>query len=51
MATIAEDIDRAVPAYEEGDGKSWWAVLADGTRRGVNTQVYTTPDDDGDRGR
>jgi hypothetical protein len=40
MATIAEDIDRAVPAYEEGDGKSWWAVLADGTRRCVRLQEF-----------
>lgn len=40
MATIAEDIDRAVPAYEEGDGKSWWAVLADETRRCVRLQEF-----------
>ena len=40
MATIADDIDRAVPAYEEGDGKSWWAVLADGTRRCVRLQEF-----------
>jgi Phytanoyl-CoA dioxygenase (PhyH) len=40
MATIAEDIDRAVPSYAEGDGKSWWAVLADGTRRCVRLQEF-----------
>ena len=40
MATIAEEIDAAVPAYTEGDGKSWWAVLADGTRRCVRLQQF-----------
>ena len=30
----------AVPAYTEGDGKSWWAVLADGTRRCVRLQEF-----------
>lgn len=40
MAAIAEEIDAAVPAYTEGDGKSWWAVLADGTRRCVRLQEF-----------
>lgn len=40
MATISDDIDRALPTYTEGDGRSWWAVLADGTRRCVRLQQF-----------
>jgi hypothetical protein len=40
MATISDDIDRALPTYAEGDGRSWWAVLADGTRRCVRLQQF-----------
>lgn len=40
MATISDDIDRALPTYTEGDGRSWWAVLADGTRRCVRLQEF-----------
>jgi Phytanoyl-CoA dioxygenase (PhyH) len=32
MAVIAEDIDRVLPSYEEGDGRSWWSTLDDGRR-------------------
>ena len=40
MATIADDIDRAAPAYTEGDGRSWWAQTRDGTRRVVRLQHF-----------
>ena len=40
MATIAADIERAVPTYAEGDGRSWWAVLDDDTRRCVRLQQF-----------
>ena len=40
MATIAEDIDRAVPAYSKGDGRSWWATTNDGRDRVVRLQHF-----------
>jgi len=40
MSTISDDIDRAVPAYVRGDGKSWWATIADGTLRCVRLQEF-----------
>jgi hypothetical protein len=40
MATVSDDIDRALPTYAEGDGRSWWAVQADGTRRCVRLQEF-----------
>lgn len=40
MATIAEDIDRAVPAYSKGDGRSWWATTSDGRDRVVRLQHF-----------
>ena len=40
MARIVEDMDQAKPNYHEGDGKSWWATLADGTRRCVRMQEF-----------
>jgi hypothetical protein len=40
MVTIAHDIDGALPAYSEGDGRSWWAGLADGSRRCVRLQHF-----------
>jgi Phytanoyl-CoA dioxygenase (PhyH) len=40
MATIAEDIDRAVPAYARGDGRSWWATTRDGQDRLVRLQHF-----------
>jgi len=35
MARIADEIDRAAPTYTEGDGRSWWAEMEDGSRRVV----------------
>lgn len=40
MARVSDDIDRAVPHYAEGDGKSWWSSLVDGTRRCVRLQEF-----------
>lgn len=40
MVTISDDIDRAVRHYVEGDGKSWWAILEDGTPRCVRLQDF-----------
>ena len=40
MATIAADIDRALPQYVHGDGRSWWATVADGTLRCVRLQHF-----------
>lgn len=40
MAVIADEIEQAVPAYSEGDGRSWWAELADGTHRCVRLQEF-----------
>lgn len=40
MARIVEDMDHARPNYHEGDGKSWWATVADGTRHCVRMQEF-----------
>jgi hypothetical protein len=40
MAAVSHDIDVALPAYSEGDGRSWWAGTADGTRRCVRLQGF-----------
>ncbi|MBL7501490.1 phytanoyl-CoA dioxygenase family protein [Frankia sp. CNm7] len=40
MREVSQDIDRALPDYHEGDGRSWWATLADGTRRCVRLQDF-----------
>ena len=40
MTQITDDIDRALPEYTEGDGRSWWAGLADGSRRCVRLQHF-----------
>jgi ectoine hydroxylase-related dioxygenase (phytanoyl-CoA dioxygenase family) len=40
MAAIIADMDRALPSYVEGDGKSWWATTADGTRTCVRLQEF-----------
>jgi hypothetical protein len=40
MDAISADMDRILPAYAEGDGKSWWATLEDGTRRCVRLQEF-----------
>ncbi len=40
MTTISDDIDRAVPKYVQGDGKSWWATTSDGAVRCVRLQEF-----------
>ena len=40
MATVSADIDAAQSAYAEGDGRSWWAELADGSHRVVRLQDF-----------
>ena len=40
MALIAADMDRVLPSYVEGDDKSWWATLEDGSRRCVRLQEF-----------
>lgn len=40
MNTISADMDRAMPSYKEGDGKSWWATLSDGSRYCVRQQEF-----------
>jgi hypothetical protein len=40
MAIVADDIDRALPSYVDGDGKSWWANLADGSHVCVRMQDF-----------
>jgi hypothetical protein len=40
MEAIAADMDRALPAYEPDDGRSWWATLSDGTRTCVRMQRF-----------
>jgi hypothetical protein len=35
MATVAADIDRALPSYRPDDGRSWWATLSNGEERCV----------------
>jgi hypothetical protein len=40
MKEVSEDIDRALPDYREGDGRSWWATVDDGTRRCVRLQEF-----------
>lgn len=40
MTQVSADIDRALPLYTEGDGKSWWATLADGSRQCVRLQEF-----------
>jgi hypothetical protein len=40
MVAISHDMDRVLPSYLEGDGKSWWATLADGSRRCVRLQDF-----------
>lgn len=33
MTAISDDIDRAVPHYRDGDGRSWWAAVEGGHLR------------------
>lgn len=40
MAAASADMDRAAPRYEQGDGRSWWATLEDGTDRLVRMQTF-----------
>jgi hypothetical protein len=40
MAAISADMDRVLPLYAEGDGKSWWATLKDGSRTCVRLQEF-----------
>ncbi|CAN5413945.1 hypothetical protein BH10PSE14_BH10PSE14_02890 [soil metagenome] len=40
MDAISADMDRVLPDYVEGDGKSWWATLADGSRVCVRLQEF-----------
>ncbi len=45
MATVSDDMDRAVPQYSQGDGRSWWARTADGTDRLVRMQGFSRESD------
>lgn len=40
MHRVSAEMDREAPAYSDGDGDSWWATLADGTRRVVRMQRF-----------
>jgi hypothetical protein len=40
MATVAADMDRALPTYRPDDGRSWWATLSDGTETCVRMQRF-----------
>ncbi len=45
MNAISADMDRAVPTYTEGDGRSWWARTADGGSRLVRMQGFDRESD------
>jgi hypothetical protein len=40
MPAVAADVERALPTYTKGDGRSWWATLMDGTERPVRLQGF-----------
>ncbi len=40
MDRISADMDIYAPVYSQGDGKSWWATLDDGTDRVVRMQGF-----------
>ena len=40
MQRISDDMDVAEPTRSPGDGRSWWATLADGTERVVRMQRF-----------
>lgn len=40
MARISEEMDAAVPAYEDGDDNSWWATVSGGARRLVRMERF-----------
>jgi hypothetical protein len=42
MAEISADMDAALPTYERGDGRSWWARTATGDDRCVRMQYFHT---------
>jgi Phytanoyl-CoA dioxygenase (PhyH) len=45
MNAISADMDRAAPAYREGDGRSWWARTAEGDTRLVRMQGFDRESD------
>jgi hypothetical protein len=40
MARVSDEMDAAAPGYAPDDGNSWWATVADGTRRLVRMQRF-----------
>jgi hypothetical protein len=40
LAVISADMDKARPLYREGDRKSWWATLSNGSRVCVRMQEF-----------
>jgi len=40
MEAVSADIDRAVPRYLPGDGRSWWARTRAGEQRAVRLQYF-----------
>ncbi len=40
MDEISADMDRALPTYTRGDGRSWWAKTADGDDRCVRMEFF-----------
>lgn len=45
MDAISTDMDRAAPAYTEGDGRSWWARTGAGDTRLVRMQGFDRESD------
>jgi hypothetical protein len=40
VRALSEEIDRALPHYVEGDGRSWWARMEDGRMECVRMQEF-----------
>lgn len=40
MAAVSADMDREAPGFTKGDGRSWWAVLHDGSDALVRMQGF-----------
>ncbi|KUH97611.1 hypothetical protein AU190_13030 [Mycolicibacterium acapulense] len=40
MSAVSTEMDLAAPRYFEGDGRSWWATLKDGTHALVRMQEF-----------
>lgn len=40
MTAVSNDIDRALPRYSAGDGRSWWARTRTGEHRAVRLQYF-----------